>query len=144
MKSNYVEVILASSQQFSEILCVIHFTYFFLLCIETLGEQVMCLKVLADIAHVSVHSQTLISSEWYSSLSFSQFSYLLSLPIYVPFKVLVQFTMCYFICPDIDECEDDMENNCDIVNGLCNNTNGSYHCSCNMGYSGDGIICTGT
>ena len=44
---------------------------------------------------------------------------------------------------DIDECEDVMDNNCDKENGLCINTNGSYHCSCNMGYSGDGINCTG-
>ena len=36
-----------------------------------------------------------------------------------------------------------MYNNCDKENGLCINTNGSYHCSCNMGYSGNGINCTG-
>ena len=66
---------------------------------------------------------------------------------FVPLKytciVLVCAIVEYFISPDINECEDVMNNNCDIVNGLCINTNGSYHCSCNMGYSGDGIDCTG-
>ena len=49
----------------------------------------------------------------------------------------------YFISPDINECVDVMDNDCDKENGVCINTNGSYHCSCNIGYSGDGINCTG-
>ena len=31
---------------------------------------------------------------------------------------------------------------CD-VNAYCSNTEGSYHCSCNRGYSGNGTSCTG-
>ena len=31
---------------------------------------------------------------------------------------------------------------CD-VNAECNNTEGSYFCTCNAGYSGDGFGCTG-
>ena len=35
-----------------------------------------------------------------------------------------------------------LENNCDL-NAVCANTEGSYHCSCNEGYTGDGRNCTG-
>ena len=28
-------------------------------------------------------------------------------------------------------------------NGNCTNTDGSYNCSCNHGYEGDGFNCTG-
>ena len=40
---------------------------------------------------------------------------------------------------DIDECSE--ENQCD-VNASCNNIFGSYTCTCNGGYTGDGINCT--
>ena len=43
----------------------------------------------------------------------------------------------YFI--DVNECE---RNDCD-VNAQCTNTKGSYTCSCNEGYIGDGKTCTG-
>ena len=39
---------------------------------------------------------------------------------------------------DIDECI----NGCD-VNAVCTNTHGSYTCTCQSGYSGDGVICEG-
>ena len=42
---------------------------------------------------------------------------------------------------DIDECKDG-SNNCD-TNANCQNTNGSYTCTCKTGYSGDGKTCTG-
>jgi len=42
---------------------------------------------------------------------------------------------------DIDECVNGA-NNCD-VNAVCNNTGGSYNCSCKDGFHGDGIHCTG-
>lgn len=29
------------------------------------------------------------------------------------------------------------------MNGFCNNTEGSFNCTCSIGYSGDGINCTG-
>ncbi|KAH7842593.1 hypothetical protein Vadar_007071 [Vaccinium darrowii] len=41
-------------------------------------------------------------------------------------------------CEDIDECEIPDLNDCDIVNGKCINTPGSYNCSCNPHYDGDG------
>ena len=41
---------------------------------------------------------------------------------------------------DIDECMG--TNDCDD-NAQCNNTIGSYICTCNVGYVGDGLNCTG-
>ena len=42
---------------------------------------------------------------------------------------------------DIDEC--DLAMPCDS-NALCTNTNGSFECACNSGYSGNGFACLGT
>ena len=42
------------------------------------------------------------------------------------------------LCLDIDECSGD--NECD-PNASCSNTDGSYICSCNSGYRGDGVEC---
>ena len=45
---------------------------------------------------------------------------------------------------DTNECENDAANDCD-VNAFCTNTNGSFTCTCNEGYFGDGTEgnCTG-
>ena len=43
-----------------------------------------------------------------------------------------------FTCEDIDECS--IKNECDI-NALCVNTNGSYSCKCETGFTGDGRSC---
>ncbi|XP_028413932.1 fibrillin-1-like [Dendronephthya gigantea] len=43
------------------------------------------------------------------------------------------------VVEDKDECK--MEKPCD-VNAVCNNTDGSFVCSCNSGYSGSGFTCT--
>ena len=45
----------------------------------------------------------------------------------------------FFVNTDVDECENDV---CDS-NALCTNTEGSYVCACNVGYTGDGKTCTG-
>lgn len=42
-------------------------------------------------------------------------------------------------CLDINEC---LRNPCD-VNAVCDNTDGSYSCTCKTGYSGDGVFCAG-
>ena len=47
-----------------------------------------------------------------------------------------------FQCLDINECDVGMDN-CDEERGICNNTDGSYTCSCELGFSGDGINCSG-
>jgi hypothetical protein len=41
---------------------------------------------------------------------------------------------------DVNECV--TESPCH-ANGTCNNTEGSYTCTCNNGYSGDGFLCDG-
>ena len=47
----------------------------------------------------------------------------------------------FFCISDIDECVNKTDK-CD-ENAVCNNTEASYNCSCNMGYEGDGFNCTG-
>ena len=42
---------------------------------------------------------------------------------------------------DINECEV-ITHNCSS-NAVCNNTKGSYNCTCKLGYEGDGNNCTG-
>ena len=44
---------------------------------------------------------------------------------------------------DRDECSDSTFNNCHI-NATCANTDGNFTCTCNDGYEGNGISCTGT
>ena len=47
---------------------------------------------------------------------------------------------CTTLHADINECENG-DDNCN-ENANCTNTEGSFTCSCNPGYSGDGVICT--
>ena len=49
-------------------------------------------------------------------------------------------SVCTALHVDINECERD-EDNCH-ENANCTNTEGSYTCSCNPGYTGDGVTCT--
>jgi len=44
------------------------------------------------------------------------------------------------VCVDVDECELGTDD-CDS-NATCTNTEGSYDCTCNAGYEGDGVTCT--
>jgi len=47
---------------------------------------------------------------------------------------------CTTLHADINECENG-DDNCH-ENANCTNTEGSFTCSCNPGYAGDGVICT--
>ena len=53
--------------------------------------------------------------------------------------IFLCFTSLYY--PDINEC-DNGSNDCH-VNANCTNTVGSFLCTCNAGYTGDGRICSG-
>ena len=46
-----------------------------------------------------------------------------------------------FFVTDIDECVMDIHT-CDTM-ATCMNTIGSFECTCNDGYEGDGFMCTG-
>ena len=46
-----------------------------------------------------------------------------------------------YLIVDINECGSDDLNNCH-ENAQCTNTEGSFTCSCNPGYTGDGVNCT--
>ena len=55
---------------------------------------------------------------------------------------LTSFKLTIFIvllCSDIDECRLDVHS-CSR-NAKCVNTEGSYSCSCDEGFVGDGVIC---
>ena len=48
--------------------------------------------------------------------------------------------MDIYSCVDIDECNDGTDT-CNVDNAACTNTDGSYTCKCNAGYTGDGETC---
>ena len=47
----------------------------------------------------------------------------------------------YFLL-DINECSNADDNNCH-ENAICTNTNGSFTCLCESGYTGNGTTCNG-
>ena len=55
--------------------------------------------------------------------------------------VLFNYSNSPSFAVDIDECATGADN-CDS-NAECTNTPGSFFCTCNPGYTGDGVTCTG-
>ena len=52
------------------------------------------------------------------------------------------FLLLLIFNADINECVDNIHN-CH-TDAICNNTNGSFYCTCHNGYSGNGVNCSGT
>ena len=59
--------------------------------------------------------------------------YLRETPCHIP---------CLLAIADIDECKADPLK-CSFSNGMCSNTQGSYHCTCKDGYELDINMCKG-
>ena len=53
-----------------------------------------------------------------------------------------EIAVYYLFFLDIDECEHESLNECD-VNANCSNTVGSYSCFCLSGFEGNGFNCSG-
>ena len=56
-------------------------------------------------------------------------------------RILLSWPFCRIFNSDIDECDDGIDN-CHIF-AHCSNEIGSFSCSCNDGYTGDGLTCSG-
>ena len=54
---------------------------------------------------------------------------------------LIYFHIIFYVGSDINECS--TKNGSCSSNATCVNTPGSYLCSCNVGFTGNGFICTG-
>ena len=68
---------------------------------------------------------------------FVQIEYLKRSTFSVAHTLLIQFNQQ----TDIDECKENTDN-CS-TNAQCHNTPGSFNCTCNSGFKGDGVNCTG-
>lgn len=60
----------------------------------------------------------------------------------------VQINEHWDVILDVDECDSELQggavlHNCSPV-AACNNTMGSFVCTCNQGYQGTGVVCEGT
>ena len=58
-------------------------------------------------------------------------------------KLKLIFFKKYDYLLGVDECADPALNNCH-ADATCTNTVGSYTCSCDVGYTGNGVTCSGS
>ena len=73
--------------------------------------------------------------------SLDPFSHVPSFTHFIFPQLVSTGSLCVLSILDLDECTTG-SHSCD-VNSLCQNTVGSYTCSCNAGYTGDGKPCNG-
>ena len=57
-------------------------------------------------------------------------------------EIILFCAPAYHYTSDIDECAESLDN-CSMF-AVCDNTDGSFNCTCNPGLEGDGVNCTGT
>ena len=63
------------------------------------------------------------------------------MPLHDSCSCIARYFVCFCCHVDINECE--TGNDSCHENAQCTNTEGSFTCSCNPGYTGDGIECSG-
>ena len=56
---------------------------------------------------------------------------------------LVHYSKIVICCVDVNECAEVIDTCGDPMRADCSNTYGSFLCTCKVGYTGDGINCTG-
>ena len=81
------------------------------------------------------------NNEWLFGTIFISSTHLLI----VLFDFIVLNSDCWiniFILKFVDECANNTKNNCD-ENATCTDTDRSFTCACNEGWTGDGVNCTG-
>ena len=66
--------------------------------------------------------------------------------IYIMYVCIMYCTLHHFYPLDhgidLDECASHASNNCSS-NATCTNTPGGFNCTCNQGYTGNGVSCIG-
>ena len=77
--------------------------------------------------------------EWSARFQFNSFHHVYMDLVLGLLEALINFVFLYIIL-DRDECLDGTHD-CD-TNAACSNTEGSFSCSCNDGYMGNGTMCT--
>ena len=93
---------------------------------------------LATYLSVASNQRKRRSSKWFSTKDFNRGSTESFSKNYILLNKAMH-SIYYFA--DINECETG-KHHCDS-NAFCNNTKGSYNCTCKPGYTGNGVNCTG-
>ena len=66
----------------------------------------------------------------------------MSLKLYCEIEANQIYSISYFNHLDINECQNATLNDCH-ANANCTNTEASFMCECNVGYTGNGSFCEG-
>ena len=106
-----------------------------------LYSLIYTLDVISEFLTCSIYSKNVFAFQ-YSQKSLSA-SLFWSYPILENkrlSKSVLMIQSCIWFA-DVNECVTG-EHNCD-ANAACNNTEGSFECTCKPGYSGNGVNCTG-